>query len=90
LVGFERIVRELLDYNEANETNFAWETITAHINWGVAPGQHSSSRRTRAGLQVLAHMTKKRPVDVNRVEFILQAEAFACLVKMECVHAEGE
>ena len=40
--------------------------------------------------QVLTHMTRKRPVDVNRVDFILQAEAFACLVKLDCVHAEGE
>eukprot|EP00983_Pelagomonas_calceolata_P057616 1145148-Pelagomonas_calceolata.AAC.5 len=41
-------------------------------------------------MQVLGHLNSKRPVDAIRMEFILQAEAFACLVTMDCVHTDGE
>lgn len=62
-------------------------------NLAVYPQQPAHSRPPLPlplpALQVLTHMTRKRPVDINRVDFILQAEAFACLVKLECVQAEG-
>jgi hypothetical protein len=40
-------------------------------------------------LQVLKHMMKERPINANRAEFVLQAEAFARLVGLECVKMEG-
>jgi hypothetical protein len=41
-------------------------------------------------LQVLSHLTKKRPANCNREEIYLQAEAFAVLVDMALVHIDGE
>ena len=41
-------------------------------------------------LQVLSHLTKKRPANCAREEFYLQAEAFAVLVDMAMVQMDGE
>lgn len=39
--------------------------------------------------QVLQHLTKKRPVGVDRTQFFVHAEAFAVLVNIEFVSVDG-
>ena len=39
--------------------------------------------------QVLQHLTKKRPVSVDRTQFFAHAEAFAVLVKIDFVSVDG-
>jgi len=39
--------------------------------------------------KVLGHMTKKRAIDAARHDILLQAEAFANLVALDCVQLEG-
>lgn len=41
-------------------------------------------------LQVLGFLNQKRPVDVDRESVYLQADAFAALVQMDFVAADGE
>jgi hypothetical protein len=41
-------------------------------------------------LQVLGFLNQKRPVDVDRESVYLQADAFAVLVQMDFVAADGE
>ncbi|KAL6754804.1 WD40-repeat-containing domain protein [Haematococcus lacustris] len=53
------------------------------------PAAMDPDLRKRMVQRVLNHMTKKRPVTVDRKELILQAEAFAILVKLECIKLDG-
>ncbi len=56
----------------------------------MSAGTGLSCNTLRVGVtQVLSHMTKKRAINVNRAEFILQSEAFAHLVRLECVKLDG-
>jgi hypothetical protein len=43
-----------------------------------------------AVLQVLGFLNQKRPVDIDRDSVYLQADAFAILVQMDFVAADGE
>lgn len=40
-------------------------------------------------MQVIAHLTLKRPLDVDRTQFFSQAEAFAMLCKLDYVTIDG-
>ncbi len=40
-------------------------------------------------MQVLKHLTQKRPVNTDRAEFFMHAEAFASLVYLEFVKIPG-
>jgi hypothetical protein len=45
--------------------------------------------RDRLIQKVLKHLTAKRPIDCNRMDFFAYAEAFAALVKVEFVNISG-
>jgi len=53
------------------------------------PEPYKTKVRDRLIQKVLKHLTQKRPIDCNRMDFFAYAEAFAALVKVEFVNISG-